>query len=154
MKKIWKITLLLLLPAVAWPQKIEITRVHPRQVEVQAFSLLRPWLMPPRTFSNLRLVAISFSLKSLFFSSINKVSFDCAIYVLGCLCVYVLGCLCVGVLRCLCVEVIGVWALINLLIPDFTACHRSHTARHPFGVGQAWFLISDFLFFFISLREA
>lgn len=39
MKKIWEITLLLLLPAVAWPQKVEINRVHPRQVEVRAFTL-------------------------------------------------------------------------------------------------------------------
>ena len=39
MKKIWKITLLLLLPVVAWPQKVEINKVNPRQVEVQAFTL-------------------------------------------------------------------------------------------------------------------
>jgi len=39
MKSIWITALLLLLPAMAWSQKVEIERVYPQEVEAEAFTL-------------------------------------------------------------------------------------------------------------------
>ena len=39
MKTIWKTALLLLLPAMAWSQKVTIDRVYPQEVDAQAFTM-------------------------------------------------------------------------------------------------------------------